>query len=67
MSPAVSPTGSRAGSSHPAGLKQRMLEAPSLEACLQLQLAILSEAIPMLTERVRMQQAQRWRSMTTLN
>lgn len=51
----------------PAGLKQRMLEAPGLEACLQLQLAILSEAIPMLTERVRMQQAQRWRSMTTLN
>lgn len=51
----------------PTGLKQRMLEAPSVAARLELQLAILSEAIPTLTDRVRAEHVQRWGSIAALN
>ena len=51
----------------PAELKQRMLEAPTTRARLDLEEAILAEAIPMLTESVRLRHQRRWGSPSSLN
>lgn len=51
----------------PASLKQRILEAPTVAARLELEVAVLSEAIPMLTESVRHHHLRRWGSFAALN
>ncbi|HWO93235.1 MAG TPA: LON peptidase substrate-binding domain-containing protein [Dehalococcoidia bacterium] len=48
-------------------VKQRMLEAPTLMDRLELELATLTEIIPILTERVRQAQLVRWGSLSAVN
>ena len=51
----------------PGGIKQRVLEAPTLVSALELERDVLGQAIPMLTASVKQRQQRRWGAPEILN
>ena len=51
----------------PAGIKQRLLEAPTVAAALELERDVLGQAIPMLAASVKQRQQRRWGAPEILN
>ena len=51
----------------PAGIKQRLLEAPTVAAALELERDVLGQAIPMLSASVKQRQQRRWGAPEILN